>query len=107
MAIISRWIGFSSGVMPQKAAIERVFSAVTLERGLLVGGLFCLLAIILAGVAFKGWELAGFGAIDVQSTMRLVIPSVTLLLTGGEIMVGAFLLSSIKLYRSGTFEQQS
>jgi glycosyltransferase involved in cell wall biosynthesis len=107
MAVISRWIGFSSGVMSQKAAIERIFAAVTLERGLLVGGMFCALAIVLAGIAFRGWELSGFGAVNVQSTMRLVIPSVTLLLTGGEIMVGAFLLSSIKLYRSGTFEPSS
>ena len=99
MAVISRWIGFSAGVFPKKAAIERLLARFTLERGLALGGALCAMAFGLAFVAFQQWKGAGFGAVDVGHTMRMIIPSVTLLLTGGEIMVGSFLLGSIKLFR--------
>ena len=100
MAIISRWIGFSLGVMPQKLSIKRLMAALTVERGLLAGGILCVVALGLALRAVEEWRLNDFGPVDIGHTMRLVIPSVTMLLTGGEIMIGSFLLGAIRLFQA-------
>lgn len=101
LAVVTRWIGFSSGFMPAKASIDRFLTVFTLERGLLLGGALFALGAGISGYALWQWAGENFGALDVRHTMRLVIPSVTLLLAGGEVAVAAFLLNTIMLYRLG------
>jgi hypothetical protein len=45
------------------------------------------------------WSRAGFGALDVRHTLRMVIPSVTAMCLGGQIVLTSFLLSFLSLRR--------
>lgn len=104
LAVVIRWIGFSEGLMPVKAVVDKLLAAFTLERGLLLGaGLFGI-GVVMSGYTFWQWKDVDFGSLSVRQTMRLIIPAVTLLLTGGEIVVAAFLLNIIRLYRLGRMQ---
>jgi hypothetical protein len=101
LAIVTRWIGFSEGVMPGKAIVDRLLSAFSLERGLALGGVLFGAGIAMSLYTFFEWKGEDFGSLDVRHTMRLIIPAVTMLLMGGEVVVAAFLLNVIQLYRLG------
>lgn len=74
----------------------RMFS---LEKGLLIGGLSGLAGVFLLVWAVNVWRLAGFGALDYASTMRLVVPGVTLASLGFQTVLFSFGMGVLLLGR--------
>jgi len=67
-----------------------------LEHGLLLGGLFMLLGIILGGVIVGTWISHGFGSL---SDERLAVVGASLIVVGIQIFFSSFLLSILGLRR--------
>jgi hypothetical protein len=85
---------------PLLARFLRIF---TLERGILAG-----LALGAGGFALAGYSVilasAHLGAIDPVRMMRVIIPSVTLMLVGAETVFASFLLGFIDVRTGDTDE---
>jgi hypothetical protein len=69
----------------------------TLERGLIAGLLLLLIGMGLAIASLVVWETADYGPISPGITMRLVIPSATLILLAFQTAYGSLFLSVLEV----------
>ena len=97
--LFAKVFAVSEGLLPPDPGIQRLRTFLSLERGLALGVAFggLGLALLLRGVSI--WFAAGFGRLDYASTMRVVVPGVTLTSLGVQTVLGAFLLSIFELRR--------
>jgi glycosyltransferase involved in cell wall biosynthesis len=95
-AVIAKMIGIINGVFPRKGLMDKLVSAFTLERGLLLGGGLALFGLALALYSVHLWVIAGFSSLDPSRTMRFAIPSVVALVAGSEIVFASFILILLK-----------
>jgi len=91
-ALIGKLYAVTVGLMPSHH-MNRFFRSLTLELGLLAGGMMILLGLILTGVAISEWAAAGLGGLDYSRTMRIVIPAVLALTLGCHVIVSSLVLS--------------
>jgi len=98
--VFAKVYAMREGFLPPDPAFRRVLDVVTLEVGLIVGGLLLLAGLGVAVVALGAWGGAGFGALSPTDTMRLVIPSGTAIVIALQAMYGAFFISVLELHSS-------
>ena len=90
----------TEGFLPRRSWLDRLLSACSLERGLIAGGL--LAAAGLAGLAMSvpGWQGSGAGLVHGESTVRVVVLSLTALVLSFQVMLGTFFLSILGIRRA-------
>jgi len=98
-AIFAKTFVIQSGLHPPDERMTRLWRHFTLETGLAAS-----LAVIVAGLvlgirALLAWQDRAFGALEVDQTLRLVIPSVVLLILGVQGILHSFFLSILGLQR--------
>ena len=79
--------------------MERWFRRIDLERGLIEAPDRAALGVFLLGVSVMRWRSVGYGPLDYASTMRIVVPGVTLALLGYQTVLSSFFLSILGLRR--------
>lgn len=94
-SLIGRTVGVLKNLLPMTGTLERFLRIFTLERGVLLGVSLGLGGLGLAAYSVLSWAHADLGALNPVTMMRVAIPSVTLVLTGGEILFASFLLALI------------
>ena len=67
------------------------------NRLILRGGVQLLLGLLLSGLAVGRWRASGFGELEPERVMRLVIPAVTLLQIGIQSISAGFLIGIVKI----------
>ena len=95
--LFAKTYAIQSGLLPEDPLVKRLRTALRLEIGLIVGALTFVLGLLLALYAVGGWGSARFGALDPQQSLRVVVPSVTLLTLGFQIMFSSCMLALLKL----------
>ncbi len=98
-AVFAKVFAVSEGLLPRDERLTRLQSSITLEKGLLAGGGAVLGGIVLLLLAINKWRSAGFGELDYASTMRLVVPGVTLTALGFQTLLASFFVSVLALRR--------
>ena len=98
-AVFTKVFAVSEGLLPRDARFERLQRTVTLEKGLIAGSAAVLLGVVLLVLAVNKWRSAGFGELDYASTMRLVVPGVTLTALGCQTVLSSFFVSVLGLRR--------
>jgi glycosyltransferase involved in cell wall biosynthesis len=98
-AVFTKIFAINEGLLPEDPRLRRVLRVVSLEAGLIIGGLLMLIGIAGSIYALSGWGLRSFGPLDPTRTMRLVIPTVTALTLGFEIILSSFFLSILGMKR--------
>jgi glycosyltransferase involved in cell wall biosynthesis len=98
-AVFTKVFAVSEGLLPADSRFERLQSTVTLEKGLIAGAAAALLGVVLLVLAVNKWRTTGFGELDYASTMRLVVPGVTLTALGFQTVLSSFFLSVLALRR--------
>lgn len=98
-AVCTKVFAISEGLLPEDPRLTRLFRYITLESGLVVGA--ALLFVGLAGslYAVGAWGARSFGGLDPKTTLRIVIPAVTALTLGCQIILSSFFLSVLGLKR--------
>ncbi len=86
-----------SGLLPPDPLVARLRNALRLEFGLLAGMLLFLTGLALATYALGNWGAQSFGALDSEQSLRVVVPSATLMILGLQIMFSSCLLSILQL----------
>jgi len=101
-SLLARTIGVVKNHLPMSPSLARFLRVFTLERGILLGLSIGTTGLALAVYSVASWAHARLGALDPTEMMRVAIPSVTLMLAGGEIFFASFLLGFIDLRSSPT-----
>jgi len=86
-----------SGLLPEDPIVARLREVLRLEVGLIVGALAIFLGLLLATQAVGMWGAASFGRLDLDESLRKVIPSTTLLILGLQIVFSSCLLAVLQL----------
>lgn len=98
-ALFSKVFAVTAGLLPEDPGFMRLFKYVTLETGLLTGGLLFLCGLLGSVYALHIWGSADFGPLQTSGVLRLVIPSGTALMLGCQIILSSFFLSVLGLKR--------
>jgi hypothetical protein len=96
---LARVFAVSEGLLPEDPGLSRLFRVATLETGLAVGAFLVLVGAVGSAWAFVQWSVTSFGPLDPSRTLRTVIPSLTSLLLGVEIVLASFFFSVLGLKR--------
>jgi len=86
-----------SGLLPVDPLVTRLRDVLRLEVGLMVGATAVVVGVVLAVLAVGNWGIRSFGHLDPQQSLRIVVPSATLLILGLQIMFSSCLLSILQL----------
>ena len=98
-ALFTKVFAISEGLLPEDKRLIKLENYFNLEIGLIFGCCLFLLGILGSIIAFIQWESASFGALDPARTMRLIIPSVTAIALGLQVIFSSFFLSVLGLKR--------
>jgi glycosyltransferase involved in cell wall biosynthesis len=86
-----------SGLLPADALVTRLRDVLRLEVGLMVGAAAFAVGVALAVLAVGNWGIRSFGVLNPQQSLRIVVPSATLLILGLQIIFSSCLLSILQL----------
>jgi len=98
-AIFSKAFAVSQGLMPEDPRLTKFFQVMNLERGLVLAGVGMFLGVGLLLAAVWQWWQAGFGPLDYERTMRLVIPGSMLTALGFQTVLSSFFASILGMRR--------
>ena len=98
-AVFLRIYGFTQGFLPDQPQLRVWLRRVTLEKGVITGICLGLTGFLLLLLASLKWKSTGFGSLDPVSSARQVVPAVTLLTLGVQVVFGSFFLSSLGINR--------
>jgi hypothetical protein len=88
------------GLLPQDPQLERFLRRISLELGLVSGGVLVTFGLAGSVYAVSFW---GFGRpLDPAKALRTVIPLVVALTLGGQVILSSFFLSVLSMGREGT-----
>ena len=96
-ALFTKVFAITFGLLPSDRGMERWNKTFTLEGGLVAGGGLFLAGLASAIWAVMTWSHASFGPLDPTRTLRLVIPSIVMIMIGVQIVFGSFFLSVLRL----------
>jgi glycosyltransferase involved in cell wall biosynthesis len=98
-AVLSKVFAVNEGLLPPDAKLSGAFRHVTLEGGLVVGAVLVLAGVAGSIYAVASWGARSFGPLVPQRELRIVIPAVTSLALGCQIVLNSFFLSVLNLRR--------
>jgi len=84
-------------LLPKSKKYDSLFKFINLEKGLIVGLILVIAGIFLSISAYSNWQELSFGDINDNSVFRIVIPAVTLILLGIQIMLFSLFFSILGL----------
>jgi glycosyltransferase involved in cell wall biosynthesis len=98
-ATFTKVFAITEGLLPEDPRMNRMFRWITLETGLIIGGLLLVAGIGGSILAVSDWARDSFGALNPERTLRVVMPSVFALTMGVQITFSSFFLSILGLRR--------
>jgi glycosyltransferase involved in cell wall biosynthesis len=99
----------SEGFLPEEPKVQRILGNLSLERGLLAGLVIGVAGLIGLVFSLTYWQAKGFGHLNYEHALRLMVPSVTALVLSCQLILGTFFLSilGIKQTRHSAFGGQA
>lgn len=98
-AVFTKVFAISEGLLPEDPKLIGLTRIVSLERGIVVGVLLLLAGLGGSIYAVSFWDERSFGPLDPSKTLRIIIPSITALILGCQIVLSSFFLSVLGLKR--------
>lgn len=98
-AISAKTFAITEGLLPPDKRMERFYRIVTVERGLVASLVALVVGIVLLLAAVNEWRIRDFGDLDYTSTMRLVVPGVTLTALGFQTLLASFFIGLMRSAR--------
>lgn len=100
-AVFTKVFAITEGLLPADPRLDKLFRFITLEVGLIVGGVLVIIGLLGSIYAFSSWGVRSFGPLDPTKTLRIVIPASLSLALGCQIVLSSFFLSVLGLGRRG------
>jgi glycosyltransferase involved in cell wall biosynthesis len=95
--VFAKTYAIRHGLLPEDRTVYRLHRLMRLEIGLVAGLALMLIGLTLAAYALGSWGLRSFGPLQPDQSLRIVIPSATLLILGLQVMFSSCLLSILQL----------
>ena len=99
LACFVRVYAVGAGLLPASDSLTRWLRRVSLERLLVAGLALVAGGVVGSVVAVAVWGSESFGGLDPSETMRIVIPSVTAVALGAELVLASFVIGVLGLPR--------
>lgn len=96
-AVLSKFFAVRFGLRRADPVFNRWVRYLSLEAGLIAGGVLVALGLGLWGGALSIWGDRGFGALQPTQTLRWAIPGTLALALGCQLVLTSFLLSVLRL----------
>lgn len=96
-ALLSKFFAIRAGLRRAEAGFDDWFRHVTLESGLILGGVLVAAGLVLSIGAVGIWGGYGFGALQPTETLRWVIPGALCLVLGCQMILTSFFLGVLRL----------
>jgi len=97
LAVFVRAYATTVALLPPAEASSKWLNRIRLEHGLIAGLLLIIGGLVGSIAAVASWGSTSFEGLDPSDTMRIVIPSVTAVAIGAELVVASFVLGVLKL----------
>lgn len=99
-ALFTKVFAIREGLLPEDRRLKRLMRHINLESGLIFGGILLLAGVGASVYAFDIWEQHLFGSLDPAQVMKIVIPAITCLALGVQVVFSSFFLSILGLKHS-------
>ncbi|MEO8152351.1 MAG: glycosyltransferase family 2 protein [Rhizobacter sp.] len=97
LAMFAKVFAADHGFLPATQAVRAFARWFSMERGLICGALMMLMGLVLSGLSLVAWDHSGFGHLDPRVGMRIVIPAMTLLLAGMQVLSSSLFMGVLGL----------
>ena len=98
-ATFTKVFAISEGLLPEDTRLNWLFRFITLEVGLVVGGVLTATGVVAMLEAIRVWGARHFGVLDPAQMLRVVIPAALSLTLGFQVILSSFFLSVLGLRR--------
>lgn len=98
-ALVMRVFGLSSEIGPPSDFVGKLTRTITLERGLILGGLLCVLGLAPMVWVVAVWARGDFGPLDVRSTIRPMVVGSTIIALGVQTALLSFMCAMFQMRR--------
>jgi glycosyltransferase involved in cell wall biosynthesis len=98
-SFLSKIFAINAQLLPENLRILSLTRLLSLEKGLVLGGLLAIAGLGGSIYALLAWGQSSFGALIPSSMMRVVIPSLTCLAVGIQIGFMSFFMSLLNIKR--------
>ncbi|MEV2267729.1 glycosyltransferase [Nonomuraea africana] len=99
-ALFTKVYAAEEGFLPESPRIRKLISIVTMEKGLVVGGLLALAGLVGLVMSLVHWQVRSFGALDPRESLRIVVPSATALIMSFQTIFAALFISILGIRRT-------
>src|SRR5262249_985348 len=99
-AFFTKTFAIAEGLLPEDPAYAKQFRFFNLEKGLCLGVLILLTGMALLQWSLEIWRSAHFGALPYSENMRRLLPAVTLVVAGIQVIFSSFFMSVLGLKTS-------
>ena len=103
--IFAKIYGIYERIVPPDPWFEDIVRWISVENALAAGVVLLLTGLGLGLHTIGFWSATGFGALQPRDSMRLVIPSATLILLAFHLVYGAFFISILNIRATRRLEQ--
>lgn len=100
-AALSKFFAIRSGLRPSEASFETWLGKLTLEAGIIAGGMLLAIGVFLWAGALWFWREQDFGSLQPAQTLRWVIPGSLCLALGCQMILTSFFLGVLRLDTRG------
>jgi len=84
-------------LLPKSKRYDSFFGYINLEKGLIVGVLMILIGIAMSIYGFSLWSNVHYGTLNASGTLRIIIPAVTIIIIGVQMILYSFFFSILGL----------
>jgi glycosyltransferase involved in cell wall biosynthesis len=91
--LFTRVYASSEGFLPDSPNADKILSRISLERMLILGGSTGLAGMLGSIFSLISWQENGFGHLNYEHALRLMVPSATALVLSCQAIFGCFFLS--------------
>jgi glycosyltransferase involved in cell wall biosynthesis len=95
--VFAKIYGVREGIVPSDPGFEAFIARAHLEKSLIAAALLLLAGVALGMIAIGSWQAEAFGNLNPDRTMRLVIPSTTLILIAFQVAYGGLFASVLEI----------
>ena len=95
--LLAMYAAWANKLVPRLPAAARWLAAQRMEVGLIAGLALALAGGAVVAVEALSWSSQGFAGLDPRLTMRTLIPAISSVIMGGELLMASVLLQILKL----------
>ncbi len=98
-AVLTKIYAMEEGFLPPDRRIKKLMTVITLERGLLIGGLLAVVGLAGLAMSLVHWHVNSYGELNPRESLRLVVPSATALMVSCQAILFSLFASILGIRR--------